>query len=139
MRFVGEDGPRRFAATRAEALAALDDFVEHRLPDFGRYEDAMLREDRWMAHSLLSAPLNLGLLDPLEVVHAAEEAYAAGHAPIASVEGFVRQVIGWRDYIWNLYWYLGEDYRARNELGAERRRCRTGSSSWTRAAPTRPA
>jgi deoxyribodipyrimidine photolyase-related protein len=73
-----------------------------------------------MAHSLLSAPLNLGLLDPLEVVRAAEDAYAEGHAPIASVEGFVRQVIGWRDYIWNLYWYLGEDYRERNELDARR-------------------
>ena len=116
--FVGEDGPRTFAATRAEALAALDHFVEHRLPTFGRYEDAMLRGDRWMAHSLLSAPMNLGLLDPLEVVHAAEEAYAAGNAPLNAVEGFVRQVMGWRDYIWHLYWYLGEDYRGANELGA---------------------
>lgn len=118
VRFVGEDGPRTFAATRAEALAALADFVDHRLPTFGRYEDAILREDRWMAHSLLSAPLNLGLLDPMEVVDAAVEAYRAGDAPIASVEGFVRQLIGWRDYIWHLYWYLGEDYRDRNELGA---------------------
>ncbi len=120
VRFVGVDGVRRFAATREEALAALDDFIEHRLPTFGRYEDAILGEDRWMAHSLLSAPLNLGLLDPIEVARAAEEAYAAGEAPIAAVEGFVRQVIGWRDYIWHLYWYLGEDYRNRNELGAER-------------------
>ena len=116
--FVGQDGPRRFAATRAEALAALDDFVTHRLPTFGRYEDAILTGDRWMAHSLLSAPLNLGLLEPLEVVHTAEEAYAAGHAPISAVEGFVRQVLGWRDYVWHLYWYLGRDYRAANELGA---------------------
>jgi deoxyribodipyrimidine photolyase-related protein len=120
VRFVGADGPRRFAATRAEALTALAHFVEHRLPTFGPYEDAVLSDDRWMAHSLLSAPLNLGLLDPLEVVRAAEDAYAEGHAPIASVEGFVRQVIGWRDYIWNLYWYLGEDYRERNELDARR-------------------
>ena len=95
-------------------------FVEHRLPTFGPYEDAVLSGDHWMAHSLLSAPLNLGLLDPLEVVRAAEDAYAESHAPIASVEGFVRQVIGWRDYIWNLYWYFGEDYRARNELEAHR-------------------
>ncbi len=118
VRFVGEDGPRRFAATRSEALAALEHFVRHRLPTFGPYEDAVLSADRWMAHSLLSAPLNLGLLDPLEVVRAAEDAYAESHAPIASVEGFVRQIIGWRDYIWNLYWYFGEDYRARNELEA---------------------
>jgi deoxyribodipyrimidine photolyase-related protein len=115
---IGADGPRRFAATRAEALAALDDFIVHRLPLFGRYEDAVLTQDRWMAHSLLSAPINLGLLHPLEVVAAAEEAYAHGEAPIAAVEGFIRQVIGWREYIWHLYWYLGEDYRDRNELGA---------------------
>ena len=120
VRFVGADGPRLFAATRAEALAALEHFVQHRLPTFGPYEDAVLSGDRWMAHSLLSAPLNLGLLDPLEVVRAAEDAYTEGHAPIASVEGFVRQVIGWRDYIWHLYWYLGEDYRTSNELGAHR-------------------
>ncbi len=120
VRFVGADGPRRFAATRAEAVAALDHFVRDRLPNFGPYEDAALSGDPWMAHSLLSAPLNLGLLDPLEVVRAAEDAYTEGHAPIASVEGFVRQVIGWRDYIWHLYWYLGEDYRSRNDLGAER-------------------
>ena len=101
-------------------MAALEHFVRHRLPTFGPYEDAVLSGDRWMAHSLLSAPLNLGLLDPLEVVRAAEDAYAEGHAPIASVEGFVRQIIGWRDYIWNLYWYFGEDYRARNELEAHR-------------------
>ena len=116
--FVGEDGPRRFAATQDEARRALDHFVEHRLALFGRFEDAMLSEDRWMAHSLISAPLNLGLLDPLEVVRTAEEAYTAGDAPIAAVEGFVRQVMGWRDYIWNLYWYLGEDYRNENALKA---------------------
>ena len=119
VRFVGEDGPRMFAATRAEALNALDDFVEQRLPTFGRYEDAILSGDRWMSHSLLSAPVNLGLVDPLEEVAAAVEAYQSGEAPIAAVEGFVRQVIGWRDYIWHLYWYLGEDYRSSNELHAD--------------------
>jgi deoxyribodipyrimidine photolyase-related protein len=117
--FVGQDGPRRFAATRAEALAALAHFVEHRLPTFGRWEDAIMGGDRWMSHSLLSAPLNLGLLDPVEVVRAAEDAYAEEHAPIAAVEGFVRQIIGWRDYIWNLYWHFGEDYRSRNALQAQ--------------------
>lgn len=118
--FLGEDGPRLFPATRAEALAALDDFVEHRLPDFGRYEDAIMSEDRWMAHSLLSASLNLGLLDPVEVARAAERAHHDGQAPLAAVEGFVRQVIGWRDYIWHLYWYLGEDYRQHNKLNQRR-------------------
>ena len=79
-----------------------------------------MSDDRWMAHSLLSAPLNLGLLEPIEVVRAAEQAYHDGTAPLAAVEGFVRQVIGWRDYIWHLYWYLGEDYRAHNQLDQRR-------------------
>ena len=119
--FVGRDGPRRFAATRGEAESALRQFVEHRLSAFGPHEDAMLSADAWMAHSLLSAPLNLGLLDPLEVAHRAEQAYRSGTAPLASAEGFVRQVIGWRDYVWNLYWHQGEDYRRGNALQASSR------------------
>ena len=118
MSFVGSDGPRLFAATRSEAEAVLDHFVEHRLPTFGAHEDAILEGDPWMSHSMLSATMNLGLLDPLEVVRRAEDAYRAGSAPLASVEGFVRQVMGWRDYIWHLYWHQGEDYRHRNHLEA---------------------
>ncbi len=114
--FVGRDGPRRFPATRREALSALRRFVTHRLPDFGRYEDAMLAADPVMSHSLLSAPLNLGLLDPAECVERAEHAYRAGDAPLNSVEGFVRQIAGWREYVWHLYWHFGEDYRHRNVL-----------------------
>ncbi|WP_106192283.1 cryptochrome/photolyase family protein [Umezawaea tangerina] len=115
---TGVDGPRWFAITRQEALAALDVFVRDRLPHFGPHEDAVLRRDPTMAHSLLSVPLNHGLLHPLEVVRAAERAYHAGDAPLASVEGFVRQVLGWREYVWHLYWHLGPEYRARNEFGA---------------------
>ncbi|MFM7719195.1 MAG: cryptochrome/photolyase family protein [Actinomycetota bacterium] len=115
---IGDDGPRWFAATRDEALAALATFVASRLPGFGPHEDAMLTGDPAMAHSLLSAPMNLGLLHPLEVVRAAEAAYRAGDAPIASVEGFVRQVLGWREYVWGLAWWFGEDYRDRNALDA---------------------
>ncbi|TBN58345.1 cryptochrome/photolyase family protein [Glaciihabitans arcticus] len=111
---VGDDGPRRFAATGAEARLALDDFLSYRLPDFGPYEDAMLQGDWTMAHSLLSAPMNLGLLDPREVVDAAEARYRAGDAPLNSVEGFVRQISGWRDYVWHLYWHLGEGYPTRS-------------------------
>ncbi|SHG20936.1 deoxyribodipyrimidine photolyase-related protein [Jatrophihabitans endophyticus] len=116
--FIGKDGPRRFAASRDEALHAVRDFAQNRLPTFGAYEDAILRADPWMSHSLLSAPLNFGLLDPVEVVHRVEEAYRAGDVPIASAEGFVRQLIGWRDYVWHLYWQQPRSYRRRNELGA---------------------
>ncbi|MGY0489992.1 cryptochrome/photolyase family protein [Streptomyces sp. WG-D5] len=116
VRFVGRDGPRRFPASRREALSALRRFVEHRLSGFGPHEDAMLAEDPVLSHSLLSSSLNLGLLDPAECVERAEEAWRAGDAPINSVEGFVRQVAGWREYVWQLYWHFGEDYRHRNAL-----------------------
>ena len=119
--FVGCDGPRLFAATHAEAEAVLEHFLSHRLATFGAHEDAILEGDPWMSHSLLSAPMNLGLLDPLDVVRRAEEVYRSGDAPLASVEGFVRQVMGWRDYVWNLYWHLGEDYRRKNALQHRRR------------------
>lgn len=116
---VGDDGPRRFAATGAEAEAALADFVETRLGDFGPFEDATLTGDWTMAHSLLSAPMNLGLLDPRHVVDTVAAEYSNGNAPLSSVEGFVRQVAGWRDYVWHLYWHLGEGYRTgNNALGA---------------------
>ena len=118
IQFVGTDGPRLFPATRDEALARLRHFVAHRLATFGPYEDAMLAGDPVLAHSLLSAPINLGLLDPLEVVELAEAAYRDGSAPLASVEGFVRQLIGWRDFVWHLYWYFEPGYRGENHLGA---------------------
>ena len=118
--FVGADGPRWSAATRTEALAALDHFVTHRLPDFGPTEDAMLAGDPWMAHSALSPALNLGLLHPLEAVQAAEQAYRDGAAPLNSVEGYVRQVLGWREYVWSIYWHVPRDYRRRNALSATR-------------------
>ncbi|MEV6578537.1 cryptochrome/photolyase family protein [Streptomyces sp. NPDC051582] len=114
--FVGTDGPRMFPASRHEALAALRRFVEHRLAAFGPYEDAMLAQDPVMSHSLLSSSLNLGLLDPAECVERAEGAWRAGRAPVNSVEGFVRQVAGWREYVWQLYWYFGPRYRHRNVL-----------------------
>jgi deoxyribodipyrimidine photolyase-related protein len=118
--FVGVDGPRWAPATRTEALAALRHFVRHRLPLFGPYEDAMLAGDPWLAHSALSPALNLGLLHPLEVVRAAEDAYRSGAVPLAGAEGFVRQVLGWREYVWALYWHLGPDHRRRNALHARR-------------------
>ncbi|MEZ5116438.1 MAG: cryptochrome/photolyase family protein [Candidatus Nanopelagicales bacterium] len=118
VRFLGADGPRRFAVTRDEALAALERFATERLPLFGPYEDAIMAGDRTMAHSLLSVPLNLGLLDPYEVVGRAERAWRDGTAPLQSVEGFVRQLLGWREYVWHVYWWTPADYRDRNALDA---------------------
>lgn len=114
IRFLGVDGPRRFAATREEALAVLADFVECRLNDFGPFEDAALTGDWTMSHSMLSVPLNLGLLHPREVIDAVVAEHAAGRAPLASVEAVVRQIAGWRDWVWHLYWHLGEDYVERS-------------------------
>lgn len=114
--FIGRDGPRRFAATADEALQVLRHFLTDRLDAFGPHEDAMLAGDPWMAHSLLSAPLNLGLLDPLDVVHQAEQAHRRGAVRLSSAEGFIRQVLGWREYVWHLYWHFPDDYRNRNAL-----------------------
>jgi deoxyribodipyrimidine photolyase-related protein len=125
VRLAGRDGPREFPVTRAEARRALRSFIRNRLPAFGPQQDAMLAADPVMAHSLLSPALNLGLLDPVECAQAAEAAYRAGDAPLASVEGFVRQLIGWRDYVWHLYWHFGEGYRHRNAL-----RARTPLPDW---------
>lgn len=120
IRFVGRDGPRLFPATRQEASARLEHFLTHRLPDFGPYEDAMLAGDPFMAHSMLSAAFNVGLLDPVEAVAGAEQAYRAGTAPLSSVEGFIRQLLGWRDFVWHLYWYFDAGYRGSNRLAADR-------------------
>jgi len=109
--FIGRDGPRQFPVTRDEALARQRHFLIHRLPSFGRL-DEMAADDPWLAHSGLSTSFNLGLLEPLPAVRAAEEEYRAGHAPLSSVERFARQVVGWRDYLWHLYWYLDVGYPA---------------------------
>jgi deoxyribodipyrimidine photolyase-related protein len=100
--------------SRAEALAVLDDFVEHRLAHFGTYQDAMVAGEPWMYHSLLSPCLNLKLLDPREVI---ERVVEDERAPINAVEGFVRQVLGWREFIRGVYWWQGPDYETRNALG----------------------
>jgi deoxyribodipyrimidine photolyase-related protein len=119
--FVGQDGPRKFAATPSQAELAIDDFLRNRLDLFGPYEDAIDSSDWAMAHSMLSVPLNLGLIDPIELVGRVEGEYLAGRARIESVEGFIRQVIGWRDYVWHLYWHFGADYEKKNELNAKER------------------
>ena len=106
--------------TRAQALGALADFVEQGLPRFGDYQDAMKADAPFLFHSLLATALNIGLLSPREVCHAAEAAWRAGRAPINAVEGFVRQVLGWREYVRGIYWTLMPDYAGSNALGATR-------------------
>ncbi|GAC1539311.1 MAG: cryptochrome/photolyase family protein [Vulcanimicrobiaceae bacterium] len=104
--------------TRADALAYADDFFEHRLDNFGPFEDAMVFGEARLYHSRLSATINTGLLHPLELCERAELAYRTGAARLASVEGFVRQLIGWREFVWQTYWKLMPEYRTRNALDA---------------------
>jgi len=105
--------------TRDQALQALNAFITDRLPLFGQYQDAMWPGEPWLYHAHLSAALNLKLLNPREVVAAAEAAYHAGHAPLPSVEGFIRQILGWREYVRGIYWTQMPGYLARNALDAQ--------------------
>jgi deoxyribodipyrimidine photolyase-related protein len=107
--------------TRDDARRALDHFVEAAAKDFGPYQDAMLEGEPWMWHALLSVPLNLGLLTPHELGEAAVEAYARDAMPLASAEGFVRQVAGWREHVRAVYLARMPEMRTANELGAKRR------------------
>ena len=117
--FIGADGPRRFAATRDEALAALDDFVTNRLPRFGPHEDAVMTGDPWMAHSLLSAPMNLGLLDPLEVRRGGRAApTGAGTCRSSPPRGSSGRSWAGATTSGTSTGTLGEDYRHANRLGA---------------------
>ncbi len=111
-------------ATRAQALAALEDFVTHRLASFGPFEDAMLRGETYLYHSRLSAAMNVGLLHPREIIEAALAAWSGRRrdrpVPLSSLEGFVRQVIGWREYVNGIYWLRMPEYRRENYFGFER-------------------
>ncbi|WP_323767991.1 cryptochrome/photolyase family protein [Antarctobacter sp.] len=113
--------PFGFATDRDQALQALSHFVDHALPRFGDYQDAMLDGDRFLYHSLLSAYINIGLLNPLEVCQAVEKAYGQGDVPINAAEGFIRQVIGWREYVRGIYFREGPDYPTRNKLNHKRK------------------
>jgi deoxyribodipyrimidine photolyase-related protein len=112
----GELRPFHFAVTRSDALRALEQFIREGLPLFGDYQDAMLRGEKWLYHSVLSPYLNIGLLEPLEVCRAAEEAWKAGDVPINAAEGFIRQILGWREFVRGIYFLEGEDYPSRNAL-----------------------
>lgn len=105
--------------TAADAQRALNDFITHRLANFGQYQDALWTDEPFLYHSLLSAAMNLKLLNPRAVVAAAEEAYHAGRAPLNAVEGFIRQILGWREYVRGIYWHFMPQYLERNALGAQ--------------------
>lgn len=106
--------------TRADALLALRQFIADRLPTFGLYQDAMWKNEPFLYHSLLSAPLNVKLLNPREIVDAAVAAYHAGKAPIEAVEGFVRQILGWREFVRGMYWLDMPGLREANHYGHTR-------------------
>jgi deoxyribodipyrimidine photolyase-related protein len=117
---VGTVSDFGLAVTREQALAAFQDFLAHRLADFGPYEDAMSSEHHVLFHSLLSPYLNIGLLEPLELIEAVQQAYHQGRAPINSAEGFVRQILGWREYVYWQYWRLMPGLLEANAWDAQR-------------------
>ncbi len=116
----GDIEPFYFAVTRAQALKALKLFINERLQKFGDYQDAMLEGEPWMYHSHISFYLNCGLLLPLECIRLAEKAYRTGKAPLNAVEGFIRQILGWREYVRGIYWAEMPSYESRNFLNARR-------------------
>jgi deoxyribodipyrimidine photolyase-related protein len=106
--------------TRTHALDALEQFIDERLPLFGQYQDAMKADNPKLFHSNISAALNCGLLLPLEVIKRAEMAYFMGKAPLNCVEGFIRQILGWREYVRGIYWLKMPGYAHTNSLDAHR-------------------
>ena len=116
----GDIEPFGYAVTREDALEQLDWFIAEALAHFGDYQDALKTGESFLFHSVLSLYLNVGLLEPLEVCRAAETAWKAGKAPLNAVEGFIRQIIGWREYVRGIYWHFMPDYLERNALNATR-------------------
>ncbi len=106
----------RWPLNRTEALVQLDDFIADRLPYFGQYQDAMTQQDWRLFHALLSFALNTKMLSPIEVILAAEQAYKQGHVPISAAEGFIRQILGWREYVRCVYWARMPNYVHQNHF-----------------------
>ena len=109
-----------FAVTRKQALQVLDHFIVNRLPLFGTFQDAMIEGEPWMYHSHIGFYLNVGLLGPGEVITSAQNAYEMGTAPLNSVEGFIRQILGWREFVRGIYWLKMPGYASQNFLAADR-------------------
>ena len=117
----GEIYPFDYAVTPEDANIILDKFIKHSLPFFGDYQDAMMLDEPFLYHALISLYLNTGLLDPLETCRKVEEAFINGDAPLNAVEGFIRQIIGWREYIRGIYFLKGPGYTDQNYLKAKRK------------------
>ncbi|MDU8912769.1 cryptochrome/photolyase family protein [Aestuariicoccus sp. MJ-SS9] len=113
--------PFHYATDAEEARRQLTHWIKHALPKFGDFQDAMLDGNRFLYHSVISPYIHLGLLDPLEVCQAAEEAWREGAAPLNAVEGFIRQIIGWREYVRGIYYREGPGYTRRNALNHQRK------------------
>lgn len=116
----GDLGKFYLATTAAGAELQLDWFLDNGLPNFGRFQDALAEESPWLFHSLVSAYLNVGLLDPLDVCRRVEHRWRQGHCDLAAAEGFIRQILGWREFVRGIYWLTAPDYAGRNQLGASR-------------------
>lgn len=116
----GDLNPFGWAVTRTDALEALDHFMMVCLPDYGDYQDAMKTGEPFIYHSIISPYLNCGLLTPREVCDRAAQAFQSGHAPLNAVEGFIRQILGWREYVRGIYWHHMPAYGASNALEAHR-------------------
>jgi deoxyribodipyrimidine photolyase-related protein len=116
----GDLQPFWLPITRADAERAAAHFIAHALPHFGDFQDAMLRGEKYLFHSVLSPMINVGLLDPLTLCRQAEHAYNTKRAPLNAVEGFIRQIIGWREFVRGIYLREGQDYVSRNALNARR-------------------
>ena len=110
----------RLAVTRADAERQFDWFVDNALVDFGTYQDALVEESPWVFHGLISMYLNSGLLEPLAVCERVDRAWREGKCSLSAAEGFIRQVLGWREYIRGIYWLLMPEYKTRNSLAATR-------------------
>ncbi len=116
----GDLKPFWFGVTAAQAEEALEAFIEQALPKFGDFQDAMLSDQRFLYHSKLSLYINAGLLDPLSVCRRVETEYRAGRAPLNAVEGFIRQIIGWREFVRGIYWLKMPEYVGENFFSAKR-------------------
>ena len=117
----GDLHPFWFATDAEQAQRSLTHWITYALPHFGDYQDAMMNEEKFLYHSVISFYINAGLLDPLDVCRQVEQAYKDNHAPLNAVEGFIRQIIGWREYMRGIYFLEGPDYTKRNVLDHTRK------------------